>query len=666
MKKMANNQQLATSNCPTPNIQHPTSAINHCLLYLLLTISCSLAQAQTKFNLAQLKTRYPDDEMAYLNRTERVMIDLKEGKPAIDVFHTEERVFLSERASVFADDRVTYSETFQQISDLQAFIFVPDKTSFKKIAVTDIKTERPSPGGGIFYDDALVKKFTYPSAQKGGVGLLTYRETIKDPHFLSGFLFGNYMPTIYTEFSVTFPASVKVSYKTYGDAKLLQFSKTIVKDKTTYTWKAQNLKPYAFEPDSPPIRAIAPQVQLFIESYTANNQTTAVLGDVDKLFGFYKNLIKNLNQQPDQQLKAIADSLTRGKSETDKIKSVYYWVQDHIKYIAFEEGLGGFVPRQAADVCRKRYGDCKDMASLITAMLNIANVPAKMVWIGTRDIPYRYIENPSLAVDNHAIAAVKQNGKWVFLDATDDRIDYGPPTTHIQGKEAMIMTSADGYEIAEVPVVPAHQNYKRDSMVVSWQGRTLIGKGSYQLDGYTKGYTKAALQARSEPQRQEYYKDVFSRGSNKSMLEKIAVTKLNEREKPLRFDYDFKVPDYVQQAGNEIFINPHLKKTWSDQRKEKNRQSDWRHEYQSVEDNTVVLPIPAGYEVSYLPKNASFRSDAFGGFELTYELLPNKVIVRNKLTLNTLLIKKTSFVEWNLMVSALNEAYSEVISLKKK
>ena len=630
---------------------------------LICVISVLNLNAQ-KANVAQLKSQFPNDNLVYLTRSEKVNVEIVGGALQIDVQHQDDRVFLDERASAQADERIYYSEAFQEISDIKAVSLIPEKTGYRNSIVTDFKTEKPSPGGGIFYDDTFVKRFTFPGAKTGAIGTLSYRERIKNPFMLTGFAFGHYTPILNAEFSVTFPADVKVSYKTYGNTTGISFKQSTQNGKTTYVWQAKNLKAYPLETESLSLRHYVPQVILFIENYTIAGKKTEVLGDIPKLFSFYKSLVKDLNQQPDNQIKTLVDSLTRGKNETEKIKAIYYWVQDRVKYIAFEEGLGGFVPRQAADVCRKRYGDCKDMASLLTTMLKTADIPAYLTWIGTRDIPFRYVENPSMSVDNHMIAAVKRNNQWHFLDATDDRIDFGLPTAHIQGKEAMIMTSEAGYEIVNVPVVASDQNTRRDSVVLTWENRTLKGNGTCRFDGLWKTYMKSVLQYRSEPQRTEFYKDYFGRGSNKSTLLNIVASPLEQRDAPLQFQYSFNVPEYVQQVGSEVFINPHLSKTWNNKRIEDSRKNDIKYNTQQIEENVTVVPIPAGYEVTNVPANASFSNPEFG-FTITYEQKVGQIVVRNRILLNTLLVKKANFAAWNKMIDGLNEAYSEVISLKR-
>ncbi len=623
------------------------------------------ALAQPKFNLAQIKAKYPDAEMAYLSQTQRINIDIKDGRLVIENQHQTDRLFLTDRASQFADDRVSYSEAFEEVKELKVTSHIPQKTGFKSLPVSDITTEKPSPGGGVFYDDSFVKKFTYSGAKQGGVGSLSYTELVKSPFMLVGFVFGNYVPIINAEYSITFPAAVRVSYKTFGDMTGVVFKQSSENGKTKYSWQAKNVKDLSFETQSPSLRHYVPQVFVFIENYSINGQTTEVLGTVPKLFNYYKSLLTTLNQQTDKDLKALTDSLTNGKSEIEKIKSVYYWVQDRIKYVAFEEGLGGFVPRQAADVCRKRYGDCKDMASLITAMLNMAQVSAKLVWIGTRDIPYRYEENPSMSVDNHMIAAVKIDGQWQYLDATDDRIDFGLPTSHIQGKEGMIMTDANHFEIAKVPVVSATQNYKHDTIILSWNGRTLLGQGKMQLGGLWKAYSKSVTQYMTETKRKEYFDNILSRASNKCTIDKNTVSGYVQHDVPLGFDYSFHVPDYVQNVGKEVFINPHLTQTWQDKRIEDSRKNDIKYEYKTLDESIVMLPIPQDYELTELPKNVLFSNPDFG-FDISYEQKDGKVVVRTKLLLDTILVKKSSFGEWNKMVAALGDARSEVIVLRKK
>ena len=134
-------------------------------------------------------------------------------------------------------------------------------------------------------------------------------------------------------------------------------------------------------------------------------------------------------------------------------KALYNWVRNSIKYIAVEDGLGGFIPDNPSAVARKRFGDCKGMSCLLATMMRHAGLDAHECWIGTRDIPYTYTENYTPFVDNHMITAYKHNNTWYFLDATDEFIPFGYPSAFIQGKEALIGIDKENYVLETVPVM---------------------------------------------------------------------------------------------------------------------------------------------------------------------------------------------------------------------
>ncbi len=50
------------------------------------------------------------------------------------------------------------------------------------------------------------------------------------------------------------------------------------------------------------------------------------------------------NNEP-EKLKATLSKITAGiTNDQDKIKAIYYWVQDKIRYIAYEDGYSGLYP----------------------------------------------------------------------------------------------------------------------------------------------------------------------------------------------------------------------------------------------------------------------------------------------------------------------------------
>jgi transglutaminase-like putative cysteine protease len=149
-------------------------------------------------------------------------------------------------------------------------------------------------------------------------------------------------------------------------------------------------------------------------------------------YAWYRYILKDLSNN-ETVIKAKADDIVAGKTDDmDKVKSIFYWVQNNIRYIAFEDGIAGFLPDKAEEVLRKKYGDCKGMANLTKELLKSQGFDARLCWLGTNHIAYDY-STPSLAVDNHMICALIYKGK-IILDATEDYLSMNDYAERIQGR----------------------------------------------------------------------------------------------------------------------------------------------------------------------------------------------------------------------------------------
>ena len=121
-------------------------------------------------------------------------------------------------------------------------------------------------------------------------------------------------------------------------------------------------------------------------------------------------------------------------------------------------------------------GDCKDMASTITGLLEYAGINSYLTWIGTNDIPYTYEELPTPNVDNHMIATyIDDEDNYYFLDATGRYSNFDIPSSFIQGKEALIRKNKNEFEVITVPTVAPDQNKISEKIYLNIVDNNLIG-----------------------------------------------------------------------------------------------------------------------------------------------------------------------------------------------
>ena len=341
-------------------------------------------------------------------------------------------------------------------------------------------------------------------------------------------------------------------------------------------------------------------------------------------------------------------------------------MQKNIKYIAFESGLEGFTPRQAADVCSKRYGDCKDMSSIITEMLKLASVKAYYTWIGTRDIAYKYSEIPLPIVDNHMISTAYINNKWIFLDGTNPHAVFGIPPAFIQNKEALVAISENEYKVLTVPVAPASQNGMVDSTFISFTKEGIKGTEKVNYFGYLGEDHYNSLLYKNEAETKTFVKSRMGKASNKFILGKYNIDNKKIDDNNLGISAEFEIPGFGKKIGNEYYINLNLEKLFEDETIDiENRKIPVAEDYAFTYKQYHILEIPDGYKISYSPKDFVFENDLVS-LKIKYETKNNTITSYQEVQKKKLLIYPDQFAEWNKAATAIAQQYKEQVVLESK
>ena len=637
------------------------------LLGALCLFQSFVVIAQPKFNFSEIKLKFPHEDAYVLNDKVEMNITIENDKPVIVSHISSDILLLNEKASMFTNKSLYYYDETEEIKDVEAASYIPqDNGKYKKVNVEKINTQKPLKDG-IFYDDFKEIYFNFLSLKEGAVSSCSYTQKFKDPHFFDPFYFAYSFPVRSSECSVTFPKEVSLRYVTKGDTSLFQFAKKETKNAITYTWTANNLRSFRDEKEEGNSMRYCPHVIFYIDKYTSNTKEVPVLSSVNQLYKWYYGHISDLVNAPsDVNVKNLGDSITKGiTDETEKIKKIYYWVQDNIKYIAFEEGLGGFVPRKADLICSRRFGDCKDKASLLYALFKSAGIKSYFTWIGTRSIPYSYYELPSPIVDNHMIVAINQKQQWYFLDGTEKGLNLGFPSSFIQGKEALISISPDSFVIVKVPAVDKSRNFKTDSLVLNIADNVLNGTGTSYFGGLWKRDVVNGLGDVPVNKQQEEFAKTFYYGNNKCKTDSISFVGMDDYSDSLAFRYRFSISEYVRKVDKKLFVNLHLKKFWQDAIVKDDRKTELIYNYKYVNTLISVLNIPKGYSVSQMPANSDFAGENFG-FNITYKKEGQQIIVKRYVYFDELEKHSSEFQKWNDMVAKINDAYTDVVVLEAK
>lgn len=638
-----------------------------CLFSFLLLPAILLGQSDEDiFEANRLKKVFTDDRVVATLVEEEFSFDRGRSDDKLPVVTATRNTginFLSLRESAGIQYYDFYN-SFTKISSFKQLEKMKGMFGVKKNYNVGYAIDRSASSSDYFSDDSRVKYFNIGFSGYGDATRVETEKKYLDSKYLTSVYFHSFYPAKEKIIRVKVPDWLELDIREFNftDYKVTK-QKTTEKNMTIYTFKLQNIPAIKNENRSIGMAYQFPHLMFVVKSFTNDGQKVRGFSDVGDLYNWYNYLYQKSVNQP-EDLKSRVTELTRGKtSETEKVKSIFYWVQDNIRYIAFEDGLAGFIPATAQDVFKSKYGDCKGMANLITEMLRLAGFEAYMTWIGTRHIPYDYTL-PSLAVDNHCISTVMVGGKEYYLDGTEKYIPFGDYAWRIQGKEVLI-GKGDKYEVKKVPVMDIGKS-------------KLLTQTSFELkDNVLKGHVKATLTGEQRTRFHQYYhelpshdkKKVIQRflefGNKNLVVSNVKTSDLSNREIPVVVEGDIDLSNYIITEDKEIYLGiDFFPEDMRGLLPEKDRQQDYALSSAYVTQDETELILPAGYKVGSLPAAIDEKTADYA-VTASYSSKDNKILFKKTLSFPTGRIRKADFDNWKKFADKLKDFNSTLILIRK-
>lgn len=206
------------------------------------------------------------------------------------------------------------------------------------------------------------------------------------------------------------------------------------------------------------------------------------------------------------------------------IEKAFDFAARDVRYVAIEVGVGGYRPHTPAQVCKLRYGDCKDKSFLVRSLVSSWEVPSHPVLVRTADRGPVLPGVPTPGQFNHCIVAVSLPegvgedlwatteveglGRFLFLDPTVSNGDAWSLPTSDQGTLGLLV-HREGAELVRLPVQPPEAaaaerviraSLDEQGMVLEarleerWEGTRAIGIRGYYEGRSAAEHRQAALE----------------------------------------------------------------------------------------------------------------------------------------------------------------------------
>jgi len=400
-------------------------------------------------------------------------------------------------------------------------------------------------------------------------------------------------------------------------------------------WVVENVDPIHLEPHMPPWGGIAGGLVVALLPPGAQG---AGLPTWSEIGTWYLNLAAGRRDASPSIKQKIADLTASATRVTAKINALASFVQNDIRYVAVELGIGGYQPHPAAEIFSHAYGDCKDKATLLSAMLKEIGVESYYVFINTRRGSVTTSTAPNLRFD-HVILAIALPtdagaskfpssiahptlGNILFFDPTDFLTPFGRLRGALQSNYGLLVTPKGG-ELVELPQLPVAEN-----SIDCTAKMTLDENGTLRGDVHEIWTGDRAAAQRYELRSAldtDQIKPVESRAAasftNFQVL-KASVGNLHELERPLEWNYSIVVEDYAKVGGDLLLRRARrlgVKASPLPETKEP-RQNAIEFDAPQRDTDMFEVTVPAGYEPEEIP-SAVHAETGFGSYESKTEML---------------------------------------------
>ncbi len=629
------------------------------IIALFFCIS-SLAQKNADPSPEEVKTaksireKYEKFDIALLNSTEKVTFNINKTNDLVEVNYSvkEHLMNINHRADIqkyeFYDSQsVIENFSLKYKTDKQTSFFVNDE--FYK-------------SNDLFYNDARVKFMQVDFPVQGYTYKYQMEKKIKDSKYFTTIYFSDEYPIIEKKVIIEVPKWLDLEIKEFNfEGFTIKKEITNNAETTIYKYNIANIDGNPKEESSPGPSYLYPHILFVAKSFTTKNEKKTLFSSTSDLYSWYKSLVDAMKDDKSVFVSKVKELTANAKNDEEKIKNIYYWVQDNIRYIAFEDGIAGFKPDDSQNVFQKRYGDCKGMANLTKQMLKEAGFDARLCWIGTNHIAYDY-STPSLSVDNHMICALFFNGKRYFLDGTEKYNSFGEYAQRIQGKEVLI-EDGDKFIIDKVPVENAASNAEKSNIHYTIENETLKGKVKIEFLGESRASFLYSYNTIKNDKKEDALRWYLNSKDKNCTVSNIKTSDLSNRDQKLTLDYDVSIANHISSFDNEIYIDLNYNKEYNSF-DFKDRKTDVVLNFKSFDDIVISLQIPNGYKVTKVPDNISISTDDYT-IIMKYEVKENVLTYTKQFSFKNGIIKSSKFNDWKNHYAAIQKNYSEQVVLTK-
>ena len=471
------------------------------------------------------------------------------------------------------------------------------------------------PGGGILYEDVQFKVANPPGRDPGGV--VAYETEQRLPFYMTedDWRFQDGIPSLSQSFTLELPPGF-----TYGVAWAHHKAEPAIDlEKQRWRWDLKDIPAVDLHnvPMSPGEQALAGRMSVH---YEAPGLANPIGGTWQSIGEWYAQLSSDrLKATP--EIAAKTAELTAGKTDFyDKTEAVAEFVQKQIRYFVIESGIGGLQPHPAADIFKNRYGDCKDKATLLSAMLSTVDIHSALLMVDTVR-GFVDPDAPSL-MGNHMIAAIevpkgyespklksvvtaKTGRRYLIFDPTWEETAFGQLEHNLQGSYGVLVEGKDSQIIAFPVLSPTLNTIHRSASFQLLPDGSLRGSIVEKRFGDVSEHRRSMYKSANEKEQQEFLDHQLQRDFANFSVSGVKVENVDALNKELTTSYSLNANSYAKKMGPLLMVRPRVLGSEGMRFDHEPRKVPINLSETMQEQDEYSIELPEGYAIDELPDPVS-------------------------------------------------------------
>ncbi len=546
----------------------------------------------------------------------------------------------------------TYNTKTGRIRDFQGWLFPPTgkPIPYAKNRVADVALSQE-----YVYDEARAKVLECGSAAPGSVFAWEVTEEERSVFTQDAYHFQRRSPVLLSRFVLTLPAGWEVKGVVFNHEQLEpQVSGN------TYTWEMRNLPWMESENYSPALDALVPRLAVSFFPPAENRAGLEGLKDWPAVSAWLSLLVDPAAEVTDAIRAKSLELTANAPGELDKIRAIAAFTQQ-TNYVEVALNLtrgGGYTPRKAAETLARNYGDCKDKATLMRALLKAAGIDSYLTTITANDRTYVRQEWASPMQFNHAIVAVRVSdaislptvladrglGRLLIFDPTDRMTPVGDLPEEEQGSHALVIAGARG-ALVTMPLLPSSGNRIESSVegAVDPAGR-LEARIERQYFGQSAVTLRRVETLRGSEELKKRVERGFARRIAATTVRGV-TTAAHPAENRLALNVELGAERFAQiMQGRLLVVRAGLLSSGGDYLFTSKERSSPVKLQADLRRDSIKLKLPAGFQLDELPPPVKIEG-AYGTLEAAWSVKDGELLMTQSLEVRAQVVQTTEYAQ---------------------